>query len=144
MGEPFRLIVSPDIGPGTFIARLEGSDEIVVQGTRQPLVDSARVLLGRGFDPATPLTMRHAGKICDSFRPLPIGEWARWTYKEPDQRPLQRTRWKPFAGIRLGQKSGSEPPVAPEAHQTGNRFYGEPPRRQSPMHPSVEGCDHVP
>ena len=71
MAETLRLIIAPDEGPGRFVARVEDSNEIVVQGTRQPLVDGARVLLGRGFDPATPLTMRHAGKTCDSFQPLP-------------------------------------------------------------------------
>jgi hypothetical protein len=119
-------MVGPDGGSGTFIARLEGTDETLVQGTRQPLVDGARVLLGRDFEPATLLTMRHTGKAFDSFRPLTIGQWARWTYKEPDQRHLRRTRWMPFADIRLGQKSGSEPSVTPEAHLEGNRFYGDP------------------
>jgi hypothetical protein len=120
------LIVSPDAGSGTFIGRLDGTDETLVQGTRQPLVDGARLLLGRGLDPTTPLTMRHTGKTFDSFRRLPISEWAPWTYKEPDQRPLQQTRWMPFADIRLGQKSGFEPSVTPEAHLEGNRFYGDP------------------
>ena len=127
MAEMLRLIITPDEGPGRFVARLEGSDEPIVQGTRQPLVDGARVLLARGFDPATPLTMRHAGKAYDSFRPAPLGQWARWTYKEPDQRHLHRTRWMPFADIRSGQKSGFEPEVAPEGHPPGNRFYGDTP-----------------
>ena len=135
MAEPLRLIVTPDERPGQFIARLEGSSEPIVQHTRQPLVDGARVLLARGFDPAIPLTMRHVGGTFDSFRPLPIGEWSRWTYKEPDQRPLQRTRWMPFSDIRSGQKSGSKPLVAPKVHSPANRFYGEPPWRQSPIAP---------
>jgi len=126
MAETLRLIVSPDTQPGTFIARVEGPDEIVVQGTRQPLVDGARVLLGRSFDPATPLLMRHAAKACDSFQPLPISEWARWTYKEPDQRALQWTRWMPFADIRSVQKSGSVPSASPEAHLRQNRFHDAP------------------
>ena len=90
MAEMLRLIITPDEGPARFVARLEGSDEPIVQATRQPLVDGARVLLARGFEPATPLTMRHAGKAYDSFHPLQISKWARWTYKEPDQRHLHR------------------------------------------------------
>ena len=57
MVKPLRLIVSPDSASGKFIARLEGSDVLIVEGTRQPLVDGARVLLAHDFDPAAPLTM---------------------------------------------------------------------------------------
>ena len=70
-----RLVVAPK-SAGRFTARLESTGEVIVEGTRQPLVDGARALLARGFDPATPLTMRHEGKGYDSFQPLPIGKWA--------------------------------------------------------------------
>ncbi|SEP42877.1 hypothetical protein SAMN02990966_06123 [Rhodospirillales bacterium URHD0017] len=125
MAELLRLFITPDAGPGRFVARLESSDEPIVQGTRQPLVDGARVLLERGLDPTTPVTMRHAGQAFDSFRPLPITAWALWTYKEPDQRPLYR-RWMRFADIWSDQETRSEPLVAPKAHRPGNRLYGDP------------------
>ena len=48
-------------------------------------MDGARELLARGFDPATPLTMRMEGKTYDSFQPLPIGKWAGWTYAERER-----------------------------------------------------------
>jgi hypothetical protein len=123
VAETLRLIVRPDTLPGKFIARFEGPDELIVQGSRQPLVDGARVLLGRGFDSGVPLTMRHAGKDYDSFHPLPIGKWASWTYEERERDGFRCARWMPRQLHAEGQKSRSEPEVAPEANLTGNRFY---------------------
>jgi hypothetical protein len=124
---PIRLVVTPEADPqkaGRFAARLESTGELLVANTRQPLVDGARELLARGFDPATTLTMRMEGKAYDSFQPLPIAEWAKWTYKEREKGGLAVERWMPFAAPRSGQKSGSEPSVAPEARETENRFHG--------------------
>jgi len=117
-----RLIVTPEPVAGLrskqalrFSARLESSGEVVVL-SHQPLVDGARELLARGFDPATPLTMRVSGIPYDSFLPLPIGEWAKWTYSESEMRPLRRRPWEarpenaaemPVAVPGEGQKSGS-------------------------------------
>ena len=53
-----RMLVAPETA-GRFTARLESTGELIVESTRQPLVDGARELLARGFDLATPLTMRH-------------------------------------------------------------------------------------
>jgi len=90
-----RIIVAPyPSRTDTFTAHLEDGSTVVAS-SRQPLVDSARELLARGVDPATPLAMRHAGKAYDSFaKPATIGELARWTYSEPDSRPLRRRLWK--------------------------------------------------
>jgi hypothetical protein len=110
----FRLVVASETdSPGRFTARLESTGELLVSGSRQPLVDGARVLLARGFDPATPLTMRMEGKAYDSFQPMPIGQWAKWTYEESEKTALRRVRWMPFAEGAGRQKSGSEPSVAP-------------------------------
>jgi hypothetical protein len=71
-----RLIVRPVGDPqkaGSFVAWLENTGDLVVR-SRQPLVDGARELLARGFDPAALLTMRHEGSTYDSFLPAPIGE----------------------------------------------------------------------
>jgi hypothetical protein len=128
-----RLVVTPEADPqkaGRFTARLESTGEIVVDGTRQPLVDGARELLVRGFEPGTPLTMRMEGESYDSFQPLPIGQWAKWTYKEGEKDALKRARWMPLPDDRVGQKSGSEPLVAPEGRETENRFHGGPPHQQ--------------
>jgi len=118
-----RLVVTPE-SAGRFTTRMEGTGDLIVSGTRQPLVDGARELLARGFDPATPLTMRHEGKAYDSFLPMPIGHWAKWTYKEREKGGMAVERWMPFAFPRSGQKSGSEPLVAPEGRETENRFHG--------------------
>ena len=65
-----RLIVTPlDSKPGRFSGRLESTGEVIVDSSQQPLVDGARELLARGFDLATPLTMRHDGSSHDSFEP---------------------------------------------------------------------------
>jgi hypothetical protein len=44
---------------------------VIVANTRQPLVDGARAMLDRGFDPTTPLTMRMAAKPIDRFLARP-------------------------------------------------------------------------
>jgi hypothetical protein len=122
-----RLVTTPALDPekaGRFAARLESTGEPIVASTRQPLVDGARALLARGFDPATPLTMRMEGKAYDSFQPLPIAEWAKWTYKEREKGGLAVERWMPFAVPRSDRNSGSEPSVAPEGRETENRFHG--------------------
>jgi hypothetical protein len=124
---PIRQVVTPEPDPekaGRFTARLESTGEVIVSSTRQPLVDGARELLARGFDPATPLTMRVEGKGYDSFQPLPIGQWAGWTYTESEKHVLKRQRWMPLPDDRERQKSGSEPLVVPEGRETENRFHG--------------------
>jgi hypothetical protein len=128
-----RLVVAPEAdSPGRFTARLESTGEPIIASTRQPLVDGARVLLARGFDPTALLTMRHKGSAHDCFQPMPIAEWAKWTYKEREKGGLAVERWMPFAAPRSGQKSGSEPSVAPEGRETENRFHGGPPHQQQP------------
>jgi hypothetical protein len=127
-----RLVVAPG-SAGKFAARLESTGEVIVAGTRQPLVDGARELLARGFDPGTPLTMRMEGKTYDSFQPLPVGQWAKWTYTEGENTPLRCARWMPRPAVGEGQKSGSEPLVAPEGRETVNRFHGGPPYGWQPQ-----------
>jgi hypothetical protein len=115
--EPERLIATPDRRrPGRFTARLESTGEEIVSSSRQPLVDGARQLLARGFDPAAPLTMRVEGKTYDSFNPLPIGEWAKWTYVEEYDRGLRRRRWMPPAVGVEAKKPGVEAPAGTEGN----------------------------
>jgi len=114
-----RLIVSPGTDPqkaGKFTSCLESTGETIVSGSRQPLVDSARELLARGYDPATLLTMRHEGGPHDSFKPAPIGKWAKLAYEESEKKPLRQVRWMPFPAAAGTQKSGSEPWPVPEGH----------------------------
>jgi len=66
-----RLIVTAHPSkPGRFSAHLESTGAPVVTNSKQPLVDGARELLSRGFNPRTPLTMRHERSTHDSFQPL--------------------------------------------------------------------------
>jgi hypothetical protein len=118
-----RLIISPEADPqkaGRLTGRLESTGGVIVTNTRQPLVDGARELLARGFDRATPLTMRMEGKAYDSFQPLPIGKWAGWTYEERDRDGLRCARWIPRALHAGGQKSGVEEPAVPNPHPEAN------------------------
>jgi hypothetical protein len=140
-----RLIAFPDRKrPGAFIGYLETGGALI-GSTRQPLVDGARELLARSFDPRTPLTMRIEGKAYDSFQPLPIGKWAGWTYEERDQGGLRCVRWRsppsrmPPEPTLRGQKSGSEPSVAPEGRETENRFRGGPPHGWQPQPTALLG-----
>jgi hypothetical protein len=108
---PLRLIAHPHLERGgyhldRFDACLDGE---LITTSRQPLLDGARALLARGFDPDAMLTIRLASSAADSFRPKPIREWARWTITERDRGGLQRTTWRPFADAR-GSHAVASPP----------------------------------
>lgn len=91
-----RLIVEPvEAYPGTFKATLESTSQVIVQRSRQPMVDSARKLLELDFCPSGQLTMRVLGKTYDSFVPQAIGELAKWSFTEGERTILQRQKWKP-------------------------------------------------
>jgi hypothetical protein len=61
--ETIQLIVVA-VGGGMFTASLDG---MVLCCSRQPFVDSARVLIQSGWDPAAMLVMRHAGADHDAL-----------------------------------------------------------------------------
>jgi hypothetical protein len=126
-----KLIVTPEADPqraGRFTARLEGTGDVIIGNSRQPLADGARELLARGFDPATPLTMRPEGKAYDSFRPMPIGHWGRVTYTEGENTPLRCARWMPRPAVGEWQKSGVEAPAVPQP-PSGGKFASTNARR---------------
>jgi hypothetical protein len=54
---PIVITVKPVDRYGTFDAYL---GERLLTTSHQPFLDSARVLLAEGIDPATPMVMRHA------------------------------------------------------------------------------------
>ena len=93
------LILTPAKTPGKFIARLDG--EIICQSD-QPLVDGARVLVNRGFDPSLAMTVRHAGKAFDSFTAQRLSDLAKWTYSEGDRQGLHIQKWRagPYSLVR--------------------------------------------
>src|SRR5262249_62269860 len=61
------MVVRPSRSPGHFDAHLADGSELCRSG-RQPLLDGARELARRGFDPATPLVMRHVGSQLDALQ----------------------------------------------------------------------------
>ena len=96
-----RLVVEPEPSENMrpekaarFVTRLERTGELMTI-SHQPLVDGARRMLALGFEPETPLTMRHASKAFDSFTPMPIRYWAGWTYSESGSHPLRQRVWEP-------------------------------------------------
>lgn len=99
-----------------FIATLEGGEAVIVV-SHQPLVDGARALIDRGYDPAELLTMRQHDRPHDSFKALPISQWAKWTYSE-EVKGLRQRAWIPFAvgagGRGIDSRIGDgETPMAP-------------------------------
>jgi hypothetical protein len=118
---PAVLIVSPAINSkGTratsvrgllFDAHLDG--RLIVGRSTQPMLDGARRLLDEGYDPATPLVMRHAGASYASLRST-VGAAAKLTVRESTGKP-SFTDWKPWNGDIAGAVT-------------------------SPMRETVEGC----
>lgn len=105
--EPISTLDEDQSSVGKFTVLL--GDEIVLHGTRQPLVDGARALVKLGYDANELLTIRPEGAAYNSFLPQPIREWAQLTYKESERRPLRRTRWEPFPSAhRLSGKQGAD------------------------------------
>jgi hypothetical protein len=87
------LVIEPAGKAGLFVGRVGG--EVVVR-SRQPFLDGARVLLARGYDPATPYNMRHTNSDVLSFVTTTIGRAAGFTVSDT------RTRFQkfvPFGGI---------------------------------------------
>jgi hypothetical protein len=91
-----HLVLYPIQHGRQFEAYLDGAP---ICTSHQPLLDGARELLRRGFDPATLLTMRHAGKTYDSFIPKPIAELAKWTAVERGSGGPRLERYQAFRGL---------------------------------------------
>ena len=90
--------------PASFTVKI--GTRILVQATRQPLLDTARALLRLGFDRATRLILRHDGSNIDSISTL-IGTAARLTVDEfPRPRFKALRAWDtalPVSGNHRGQ-----------------------------------------
>lgn len=77
---------------GRFTARLGG--RVILESSRQPLLDAARILLAGGFAPSTRIAMRHAGENHDALTST-VGAAAKLTVKDgSDGRPRFRP-WMP-------------------------------------------------
>jgi hypothetical protein len=110
-----ELVVSPVRRPGHFRAQL-GHRELVT--SRQPFLDSARVLLGEGCDPATVLVMRHAGSKTNSLRAT-IGTAAKLTVAEGELDPPRFRAWKPFVSRAGSPRMSRDKVPATSCHSDG-------------------------
>ncbi len=92
-------------------AKRDGVFEVYLDGeqlltTRRPLTDGARALLARGYNPNLPLAVRAENRNYDSFKPITIGEAAKWTVSEEDKGGLRLRPWKPH--YRSGETGGND------------------------------------
>jgi hypothetical protein len=107
------IIVSPTKSAGHFQAKLQHTDEVLVQNSRQPFLDGARVLVLRGYDPGVLLVMKHLGSDLVALR-APLGKAAKLTVEEGPHGP----RFVPF---RTGPKTRvAAPPIAPSVGPLSN------------------------
>jgi hypothetical protein len=111
------IVVSPSFDRrgkrrhGRFDARLQGCDEIICEGTQQPLLDASRVLLRGGFDPSTVICKVRSNAPTIVTMRAPIGVASRYTVM--GQKFVRR---KPDAGPIAGsgiENPGSGVPVVP-------------------------------
>jgi hypothetical protein len=103
---PIVISVSPRTSPGRFQARLESTDELLVDSSRQPFVDAARVLVGKGYNPASVLEMKHQGSDIVALR-APLAKAAKVAVEEGPHGPR-------FVAFRTGPKTRvASPPIAP-------------------------------
>jgi hypothetical protein len=104
---PIVILVSPiRSSPGHFQARLESTDELLVGASRQPFVDSARVLINYGHDPNAVLLMKHSGSETVALRAR-LSKAARVGVEEGPHGPR-------FVAFRTGPKTRvAPPPIAP-------------------------------
>ena len=88
--------------PPLFTVYLDG--EVLIE-TTTPLSAGARALLDKGYDPAELLTVRVEDRDCDTFKPITIGDAAKWMVVEEDRRGLRLRPYKPFHGAPGGREA---------------------------------------
>lgn len=71
-------------------------DKRLLCTSRQPLLDSARVLLADGLNPSTLITMRHRGGNSMDGLTADIGRASKLMVEENNKRGPRFVRWKPF------------------------------------------------
>lgn len=87
---PIEIVIRSK-GIDRYLALIEGEAVIT---SRQPLFASARVLLDRGVDPDTVVTMRHEGSATVSLRST-VGRAVGWRVEEPDRGGIRLRRYVP-------------------------------------------------
>ena len=85
-----RLIVTAlPSKPGRFRAHLASTGALVVSGSKQPLVDGARELLARGFQPAKAAHDAARQLVPRQLRAAPDRQVGELTYKEGEKDALR-------------------------------------------------------
>jgi hypothetical protein len=125
--DPVVILVA-SVGRGRFRASLDG--RVLVSSTTTPLLDAARVLAGKGVDPATRIVMRHEGKDYDALTST-VAAAAKLTVKESTRDGKPRFGdWHPYGGPgvpvaspisetrQAGEDHGSGAPAPPSAGRT--------------------------
>ena len=118
MTETYLIRVSV-MAPGRYRARLGG--EVLIASSRQPFVDSARVLFGRGVPASALLVMRHEGDPTVAALAGSVGWAAAFTVEEADRGAPRFRPWKArllregSAPIECQREAVSEQPQQVEA-----------------------------
>jgi hypothetical protein len=98
-----------------FDARLKDGDDVVCEATRQPLLDSSRVFLGKNFCPSSAICMVHAHAPAVVAMRAQIGVAARY-----DVMCEKFVRRKPQAGLMSGSTIENPPSRSPWIDRRGN------------------------
>jgi hypothetical protein len=88
-----EVVLRPKATPGLFGAELSGT--VIVEASRSPICDAARVLHALGFRDDSILVARHHGSDIVSMRG-PLGAWRKLTVRE-DRNGPRFVRWEAFS-----------------------------------------------
>lgn len=117
-----ELVLTPiKTRPGHYAISLDGR---CLVRSREPFFSAARVLEAEGVPPDTILTTRHAGSTVTATRST-VGEAAKWTIEESDDRGLRLRKWRPY-------------PMAAQGG-VGERENA----RSDPVGTNAAGADHI-
>jgi hypothetical protein len=105
---PFRRIIARsryDPRTGTRPDLWEALDEdgaVIVPSAKDPFLEGCRVLLKRGVDPDTLVTMQHEGGAHVSFVPIRLKHAAKLALSERTERSVRFGPWRPLGGGEAG------------------------------------------
>jgi hypothetical protein len=110
------LVLVPVTGRPSYYRATDTAGQVVVQASRQPLLDAARALAATGMPPDTVVTARHRGSAVVAVRAT-LAEATPRTIEESDRGGLRMRRWKPFQGadsFRDGATQNAQAPTRPQ------------------------------
>ena len=135
--EPLIVIVSRS-GSGLFDARPAGEAEALCKNSRTPLLAAARVLIGRGHDPAQSVVMRHAGSNTDCLISA-LGAAAALTVDESGTPRFRPWRAYPAAAVEgVGAECADGLAASRQPSTSKTRRASHLPRRKA----KARGCRH--